>query len=46
MKAMVLRKTSDLRQESEPLEMCDLPEPEPAAGEILIRVSACGVCHT
>ena len=46
MKAMVLRKTSDLRQQSEPLEMCDLPEPEPAAGEILIRVSACGVCHT
>jgi len=43
---MVLRKTSDLRRESEPLEMCDLPEPEPAAGEILIRVSACGVCHT
>ncbi|MDX9821802.1 MAG: zinc-dependent alcohol dehydrogenase family protein [Syntrophales bacterium] len=46
MKAMVLRKTSDLRRESEPLEMCDLPVPEPAAGEILIRVSACGVCHT
>ncbi len=46
MKAMVLRKISDLRQESEPLTMCDLEEPSPAAGEILIRVTACGVCHT
>ncbi len=46
MKAMVLRKISDLRRESNPLEMCDLPEPAPATGEILIRVTACGVCHT
>ncbi|OPY89596.1 MAG: Alcohol dehydrogenase [Syntrophaceae bacterium PtaU1.Bin231] len=46
MKAWVLQKTSDLRRESEPLAMCDLPEPSPAAGEIVLRVSACGICHT
>jgi L-iditol 2-dehydrogenase len=26
------------------LEMADLPVPEPAAGEVLIRVEACGIC--
>jgi propanol-preferring alcohol dehydrogenase len=29
-----------------PLRETDLPEPEPAAGEILVAVSACGVCRT
>ena len=24
----------------------EIPMPEPAAGEVLVRVSACGVCHT
>jgi succinate semialdehyde reductase (NADPH) len=24
----------------------DIPVPEPGAGEVLVRVSACGVCHT
>ena len=24
----------------------EIPIPEPAAGEILVKVSACGVCHT
>ncbi|HRO14252.1 MAG TPA: zinc-dependent alcohol dehydrogenase family protein [Paracoccus sp. (in: a-proteobacteria)] len=28
------------------LEMRDLPQPEPGAGEVLIRVEACGVCRT
>src|SRR5262249_53337199 len=27
-------------------ELVDLPMPEPAAGEVRIRVAACGVCHT
>jgi propanol-preferring alcohol dehydrogenase len=30
----------------DPLEPADLPVPEPGDGEILIRVAACGVCHT
>lgn len=29
-----------------PLHLEDLPVPTPGAGEILIRVSRCGVCHT
>ena len=46
MKAMVLKRVSNLRDTKEPLEMVDLPDPLPGEGEILIRVSACGVCHT
>jgi propanol-preferring alcohol dehydrogenase len=29
-----------------PLELVELPRPEPGRGEILLRVSACGVCRT
>jgi propanol-preferring alcohol dehydrogenase len=29
-----------------PLREADLPEPEPRAGELLVRVHACGVCRT
>ena len=29
-----------------PLQVADLPAPEPAADEVLIRVHACGVCRT
>ncbi len=32
--------------ESAPLRAAELPVPEPAAGELLVRVRACGVCHT
>lgn len=46
MRAMLLTRLSDLTEEQEPLELASLPEPAPAEGEILIRVSACGVCHT
>ena len=44
MKAMVLKKISPI--EEEPLEMVDLPVPGPGQGEILVKVLACGVCHT
>ncbi len=44
MKAQVLREISPL--ESRPLELAELPVPRPKAREILVRVSACGVCHT
>jgi len=44
MKAMVLKKVSAI--EKEPLEMMDLPDPVPGQREILVKVSACGVCHT
>lgn len=44
MKAMVLKKISPI--EEEPLEMVDLPVPGPGQREILVKVLACGVCHT
>lgn len=46
MKAMVLHTICDLRENKEPLKPADLPIPVPANDEILIKVGACGVCHT
>jgi len=40
MKAMVLDSPGV------PLRAAELPEPEPASGELLVSVSACGVCRT
>ena len=40
MRAMVLEAAH------EPLRVAELPEPAPAAGEVLVRVLACGVCRT
>jgi len=44
MKAMVLKKISLV--EEKPLELVDLPDPVSNSKQILVRVSACGVCHT
>jgi len=44
MKAMVLEKISSV--EEMPLKLVDLPDPVPGAGQIQVKVSACGVCHT
>jgi propanol-preferring alcohol dehydrogenase len=44
MKAMVLKEISQI--EKEPLRMRDLPDPVPGQAEILVKISACGVCHT
>ena len=46
MKAMVLERVSDLSENKQPLVLRDLPAPIPAEGEILLQVTACGVCHT
>ncbi|MBA7578211.1 putative alcohol dehydrogenase AdhA [subsurface metagenome] len=46
MKAMVLNALCDLRQNSEPLVLTNMPDPVPNEKEILVKVSACGVCHT
>jgi len=46
MKAMVLNKVVDLTKNKKPLTLVDLTVPEPKDSEILIKVSACGVCHT
>jgi propanol-preferring alcohol dehydrogenase len=44
MRACLLRSPAPV--ESRPLELAELPIPEPSAGEVLIRVHACGVCRT
>jgi propanol-preferring alcohol dehydrogenase len=46
MKAMVLNAICDLDENKSPLKLMNLPEPVAAAGEILVKVSVCGVCHT
>ncbi len=46
MKALFIEKIVDLSQNKEPLVMREVDVPEPDEGEILIKVSACGVCHT
>ena len=44
MKAMVLNGIS--RIEKKPLKLMELAYPVPRRGQILVKVSACGVCHT
>jgi len=44
MKAMVLRKCCPVDQQ--PLVLTDMPVPQPADNELLLKVSVCGVCHT
>jgi propanol-preferring alcohol dehydrogenase len=44
MKACVLR--APARIESNPLEFSDVPVPQAGPGEVLVRVSCCGVCRT
>jgi propanol-preferring alcohol dehydrogenase len=44
LKAQVLRRSAPA--ESSPLELLEVPKPEPADREILVKVSTCGVCHT
>ncbi len=46
MKAMLLRALAPLSENQTPLALTEVPEPKVAPGEVLIRVSACGVCHT
>jgi propanol-preferring alcohol dehydrogenase len=46
MKAMILKKICDLSTEKKPLESADMPKPVPKENEILLKVTACGVCHT
>jgi propanol-preferring alcohol dehydrogenase len=46
MKAMVLNRITSFDENTNPLKMTDLPVPVPGEREILVRVSACGVCHT
>jgi len=46
MKAMVLTSLCNLEENRAPLKLMELPVPVPNEKEILLKVSACGVCHT
>lgn len=46
MKAMVLNDIFDLTQTREPLQLKEMPKPEPGKNELLVKVNTCGVCHT
>jgi len=46
MKAMVINRLGLLKDNPEPLVMTTLPDPIPGSREVLIKITACGVCHT
>jgi len=48
MKAMLLKEIRQIKVEggTKPLELVDLPVPEPGPKQVLIKVLACGVCRT
>lgn len=43
---MVLNELHSLEENKTPLQPTNLPDPVPGEKEILVKVSACGVCHT
>lgn len=46
MKAMILNRIQPMSAGSQPLAPAELPVPSAGEKEILIKVSACGICHT
>ncbi|OQX95916.1 alcohol dehydrogenase [candidate division KSB1 bacterium 4572_119] len=46
MKAMILNDVTDLKKNKFPLKLINMPIPEPGEGEVLLKISTCGVCHT
>jgi propanol-preferring alcohol dehydrogenase len=44
MKAMVLARTADVG--TAPLQLRERPMPKPGPGEVLVRITVCGVCRT
>lgn len=46
MKAAVLEKITNVRDNPQPLSFMEISQPVPVGKQILVRVSACGVCHT
>ncbi|SFO68640.1 alcohol dehydrogenase, propanol-preferring [Bradyrhizobium sp. Ghvi] len=43
---MPTMKAAVVRQFGKPLVIEDVPVPQPGPGEVLVKVRACGVCHT
>jgi propanol-preferring alcohol dehydrogenase len=46
MRAMLLRRPASYSVNASPLELAEVPTPVPGDGELLVRVSVCGVCRT
>src|SRR6266496_1184738 len=46
MKAVLLREIASLQQNPTPLSFEEIAEPKTNEGEIMLRVTRCGVCHT
>jgi len=44
MKAMILKEPHPI--EEEPLEMVEISDPVPGPGEVRVKISTCGICHT
>lgn len=46
MRAWIIHKATDVIRDPEPLKLVEMEEPKIEEDEILIRVKACGICHT
>ncbi len=46
MRALILPRTVSFEESETPLELVELPIPKPGPEELLLKVAACGVCHT
>jgi propanol-preferring alcohol dehydrogenase len=46
MRALLLEQPGPLEPAASPLRLLEVPDPLPAAGELLLRVAACAVCRT
>ena len=46
MQAMQLERVTDLGVDRTPLRLVERPIPKPGPGEVRLRVTVCGVCHT
>ena len=46
MQAWHIHHKTDLRSDTSPLRRVVLPVPQPGPGQVLIKISCCGICHT
>jgi propanol-preferring alcohol dehydrogenase len=46
MRAMQMDRIVSIAEEDEPLRPVEVPKPSPGEREVLVKVHACGVCHT
>ena len=42
---MNLMKAIQVHAKGEPMKLVEIPVPQPKAGQVLIQVEACGICH-